>query len=202
MVVKIFTNPTNYSISNLYKKNSQEILIGVENGAYYALENDLILDLVIGDFDSIDRTRKEIVMKQAKKVIEHPIKKDYTDTYLALKEALKYDPDEIVIYGGIGERFDHSYANILLLKLGRVSLVNDTHKIYVLDPGHYIIKNAYKTISFFALEDVTGLKLSGFLYDLDNYDLAMDDPLCISNEGSGEVTFNEGLLLVVESTGK
>ena len=202
MVVKIFTNPTNYSIQKIYKKDAQEILIGVENGAYYALENGLTLDLVIGDFDSIDATHKEYVIKRAKKVVEHPIKKDYTDTYLAVKEALNYNPDEIIIYGGIGERFDHSYANILLLKLGRVSLVNDTHKIYVLDPDHYIIKNAYKTISFFALEDVIGLTLSGFLYDLDNYDLAIDDPLCISNEGSGKVTFKEGLLLVVESTGK
>ena len=201
MVVKIFTNPINYTLENLYEKEDEEILIGVEDGAFHALKHNLNLDLVIGDFDSLDEMKQKVLFHKVKNIIKYPMKKDYTDTYLALKEALKYNPDLVIIYGGIGERFDHTYANLLLLKLGRIVCLTNTQKIYVLDPGEYDIKNHFKTISFFALEDVETLTLKGFLYDLKGYDLAIDDPLCISNEGSGKLSFSAGLLLVVESTG-
>ena len=200
MIVKIFTKPLNYSIDKIYKKDLNEYLIGVEDGAFYAHSQNLELDLVIGDFDSIDKAKLEIVEKHAKKVKQFPIKKDYTDTYLAIKEALKLDVSSIIIYGGIGERFDHSYANILLLKLGPVTIQTDREKIYLLDPGHYEIENAFENISFFALEAVRNLSLYEFSYPLDKYDLDIDDPLCISNKGSGSIRFTKGLLLVIESS--
>lgn len=202
MTVKIFTNPVSYSVDEIYEKSANEILIGVEGGAHAAVISGLELDLVIGDFDSLSKEAKETVINNAKNVVEYPQKKDYTDTYLAVKEALKYTPDEIIIYGGIGNRFDHSFANLLLLKLGPIALMNENHKMYLLDPGKYTIDNSFEFISFFALEDVSGLSLKGFTYPLNDYHLKLDDPLCISNQGSGEVAFDEGLILVIESSDK
>ncbi len=202
MIVKIFTNPLSYTLDTLYQKDSEEVLIGVEDGAYLAVKKGLKLDVVIGDFDSLDQTKITFVKQNAAKTIEYPKKKDYTDTYLAVKAALEYTPDEIQIYGGIGARFDHTYANILLLNLGPIVMLDDSHKVYTLDPGEYTIENRFEYVSLFALEDVKGLSLKGFAYNLDKYDLAMDDPLCISNQGSGTLTFDEGVLLVIESSDK
>ena len=199
MVAKIFTNPVNYNLQIWYEKSEDEILIGVEDGAYYALQQGLNLDYAIGDFDSLEETKKNTVLNRVEKVIKYPSQKDYTDTYLAVKKALEYEAEEIIIYGGIGARFDHSYANLLLLKLGPISMLNDNHKIYLLDPGKYHIEATFNNISFFALEDIKDLNLDGFEYDLKGYDLKIDDPLCISNHGSGEVTFQKGLMLVIES---
>jgi thiamine pyrophosphokinase len=67
----------------------------------------------------------------------------------------------------------------------------------MLDPGEYEIENKFKYISFFAIEDVKDLTIKGFLYELNNIDLSTEDPLCISNELEGSISFKEGLLLVI-----
>jgi thiamine pyrophosphokinase len=104
---------------------------------------------------------------------------------------------DITIYGGLGNRIDHSIANIMLLKLGDIKIVTENEIMYVLDPGTYVINNKYDYISFFAVEDIVGLNLKDFEYELNDYDLSTEDPLCISNKGKGTVSFEEGLLLVI-----
>jgi thiamine pyrophosphokinase len=71
--------------------------------------------------------------------------------------------------------------------------------MYILNKGTYHIDNFKNYISFFAIEDVYGLQLKGFKYSLDNYFLSTSDSLSVSNEGSGDVTFNKGKLLVIMS---
>ncbi|MFW6319470.1 MAG: thiamine diphosphokinase, partial [Bacillota bacterium] len=166
MIVKIFINPINYSIDTLYKKDDNEYLIGVDKGAYHALSSGLTLDYVIGDFDSIEQDELEYIKRHAKTIDKHPVKKDETDSFLAIREALKLNPEKIIVYGGIGNRLDHTYANIQLLKQGDIVFINDMTKMYVLSPGEHHIKNTYKYISFFALEDVKKLSLSNFEYPL------------------------------------
>ena len=61
----------------------------------------------------------------------------------------------------------------------------------------YEIENEFKYISFFAIEDVSNLTLKGFKYELKDIQLSTEDPLCISNENEGRLSFKEGLLLVV-----
>ena len=129
--------------------------------------------------------------------MEYPIKKARTDTFIAVEEALRRGYTDITIYGGLGKRMDHSIANMLLLKLGDIKIVTENEVLYALDPNTYEINNTYEYISFFALEDIVGLTLHGFEYELNNYDLTVDDPLCVSNKGKGTVSFQEGLLLVV-----
>jgi len=199
MRVKIFIGPINYAIDKLYEKEDNECLIAVDKGAYNALKKGLDLDLVLGDFDSVNEAEKAFIDEHAKKVETFKVRKDFTDSYLAIKEALKLDPDEVLVYGGMGGRLDHTYANILLLKLGPITFINETHVMYILDPGTYDIKNHHPYISFFALEDIKALSLKGFSFELDQYDLDIDDPLCVSNQGSGTVSFNEGLMLVIEA---
>ncbi len=197
MIIKIFTGPNNYDISSLYNKEDNEYIIGVDIGAYLLAVSNINIDLSIGDFDSVDNNQFELIKKQSKEVKIFEEKKDYTDTYLALQTALSMDYDEIVIYGGTGGRFDHGFANMNLLKLGKVSIVSNDILMYMLDPGKYEIENKFKYISFFAIEDIKELFLKGFKYEINNIDLSTEDPLCISNEKEGTVSFKEGLLLVV-----
>ena len=199
MVVKIFTNPTNYDLDKLYHAEKDSVLIGVEKGAYYALKHGLELDLAIGDFDSVTEAEKAYIDQKVLLIKNVEKEKNETDLFLAIQEALQYNPDEILIYGGLGERIDHTFANITYLKLGNITLINNTHVIFMLDPGYYKVENQHKYVSFFAIEDVKKLSLTGFKYTLDNYDLNMDDTVCVSNEGHGTVQFKSGLLLVVQS---
>lgn len=193
----IFTGPNNYNIESMYHPRENDFIVGADQGALYLAEHKLDFDLAIGDFDSVDQTMISTINEFAKEIKIFPVKKDYTDTYLAVQEAMKRGYDEIIIYGGIGKRFDHSYANMHLLKLGNITIVTDNEIMYMLNPGTYDIENNYKYISFFAIEDVKGLCLKGFLFDLEQVELIVGDPLCISNQQEGTISFDSGVILVI-----
>ena len=109
------------------------------------------------------------------------------------------DYEMIEIYGGVGGRIDHLLANMNLLKRFDLTFKDNQHYIYTLRKGKHKIENYHRYISFFALEDVYNLSLKGFKYELNNYYLSTSDSLCVSNEGSGELEFSKGKLLVISS---
>ena len=196
MKCKIVTGPDNYDLNNMYKDDGT-YTIGADVGAYLLAKCNIKFDLALGDFDSVTTNELVQIKLFAKEILEYPIKKNSTDTYLAVEEALRRGYDDITIYGGIGKRIDHTLANIMLLKLGDITIVTETEVMYVVDPGTYEIDNEYNFVSFFAEEDVKQLSLKGFDYELDNYDLNVADPLCVSNKGKGTISFTEGSLLVI-----
>jgi len=197
MKCKIVTGPSNYDLNDIFTKEKDDFIIGADQGARMLAENDFHFNLALGDFDSVGKMTVEYIEDYCDEILKYSTSKDYTDTYLAVKEAIKRGYDEIIIYGGIGRRFDHTYANINLLKLGNIKIVTTNEIIYTLDPGEYLIDNDSKYISFFAIEDVQKLSLRDFKYELEETDVDSYNPLCISNEGRGTVSFTEGLLLVV-----
>lgn len=194
MVINIYLPPTSYEI-----KTKADYHIGVEQGAIYAIEQNISLNRVISDFDSTNETDKNKLLAMNITLDVHPSIKDDTDAMLAVKEALKLNPDRIYLYTGIGTRIDHLYANLMLLEKGPITLLNDTTKAYVLKPGRHLIESSLKYVSFYALKPVKNLTLKGFKYPLSNYMLDLGDSRCISNESSGEVFFETGVLLVIES---
>jgi thiamine pyrophosphokinase len=196
MKCKIVTGPKNYDLNKIFSRDNI-YTIGADIGAYILAKNEVKFDLALGDFDSVSPFELDQIKLYSKEILKYPIKKNSTDTYLAVQEALIRGYDDITIYGGIGRRIDHSIANIMLLKLGDIKIVTETEIMYVVDPGTYDINNEYKFVSFFALEDVKQLSLTGFEYELNSYNLNVDDPLCISNKGKGTISFKEGSLLVI-----
>ena len=65
-------------------------------------------DVAIGDFDSLG------YVPQARIVSRHPVKKDKSDLELALDRVASYGFDEVVIYGALGGRLDHTLSNLQL----------------------------------------------------------------------------------------
>lgn len=197
MIVKIFAGPLTYDFNKVYSKDNEEYIVGVDQGALLLLQNNLPIDLAIGDFDSVTSEEFEQIKAFAKETKKYRTRKDYTDLYLAIEHILEMEYHKIIIYGAIGSRFDHSFANLSLLRLGSISIVTEDAMLYALHPGTHRIRNKHKYISFFALEDIFDLTLEGFLYEKKNFELYTDDPLCISNQKEGVVSFSEGLLLVI-----
>lgn len=184
---------TRFNFQNRY-------VIGVDEGAYVALKNNVKLDVAIGDFDSID-PEKLAYIKGKTKVIQLPQEKNETDTMAALK--LCKDATRIIILGGIqGKRIEHFIANLILMEnYPKVEMLDNNSHMYIMDSSFSIKKNDYKFISFFALRE-TRLTLEGFSYPLNNYILKNNDPLTISNELTspmGIVTIKDGRVLVIQS---
>jgi len=197
MIIKIFAGPLDYNISKLYCEDEEEYIVGVDHGALLLLQNNIKIDLAIGDFDSVTETEYKLINEVAIETLKFPAKKNQTDLYLAIDAVSKMDYDKIIVYGGIGGRFDHSFANLRLLKYRGIMIVSKDTVLYILKPGTHHIKNKHKYISFFALEDILDLTISGFKYEKTEFKLIVDDPLGISNEGEGTLYFTNGLLLVI-----
>ncbi len=197
MNVKIITGPIPYDLTALFQKQDGDYIIGVDQGCELLIKNNIYFDLALGDFDSIQNSEIEKINKYAKKILKYPQVKNQTDSMIALEEAIKLQPKSIEMYGGIGKRFDHSYANLLLIMKYDIKIITESVTMYGLKPGKYSISNDFQYISLFALKDVTELSLSGFKYELNNHNLSINDPLCISNEGSGIISFSSGFLLVI-----
>lgn len=184
-------------------------VIGVDYGALTAVNQGLHLNLAIGDFDSVTDLEFEVIKQASSEIIKLSPQKNETDTEVALNVALAKQATEVVIYGALGGRIDHSLANIRLLlqfiKKGiSITLVNQKNILTILSPGQHEIKQPrLPYISFFAVEStVENLTLTGLKYPLKNYTLTQENIRCISNEivdSSFNVSFSSGYLLMIYS---
>ena len=184
-------------------------VIGVDYGALTAVNQGLHLNLAIGDFDSVTDLEFEVIKQASSEIIKLSPQKNETDTEVALNVALAKQATEVVIYGALGGRIDHSLANIRLLlqfiKKGiSITLVDQKNILTILSPGQHKIKQPrLPYISFFAVEStVENLTLTGLKYPLKNYTLTHEDIRCISNEiidSSFNVSFSRGYLLMIYS---
>ena len=206
--------PTEH-IPNLSSIDQPDLWVGVDKGIDILLANNLLPNIVFGDFDSIDQTSLQVVRNENIKKFEYPAEKDDTDLGLAFHWALQQSPDKIVIFGNTGGRMDHTLAGVQLLLRDNtlcsktvVEIVDDSNIISAFVPGEYVIEQekSYKYISFFSMSAcVSDLTLEGFKYPLRNKEIRLGDTLCVSNElilESGHFSFTNGILLMIRSTDK
>lgn len=66
-------------------------------------------DLIVGDFDSSDRPELDV------ETVVLPKEKDDTDTFFAVKEAIRRGFDDFLLLGVFGQRLDHTLGNISIL---------------------------------------------------------------------------------------
>ena len=94
---------------NIIKKD--DFIICADSGYKYASALEIKPDVVLGDFDSYQKDEVE-----CENVKTYPVKKDFTDSEIAVQYALGQGADEIVLLASTGGRIDHALANIYLLK--------------------------------------------------------------------------------------
>lgn len=187
-----------------YYKNyiSDRFIISADSGYQKCANLGITPNLIIGDFDSSP------VPQTAVETIFLPVRKDDTDTFFAVKEAVKRGYNDIVILGGIGSRIDHTYTNILALnfcadKNVNAVMLNRDNRIQILKKGCVFEKNGYEHFSLFALfGDCKGLTTTGTEYNLTDYTLTADCPLAQSNAVKGdkaEIIFKSGKILLIQS---
>jgi thiamine pyrophosphokinase len=186
-----------------------DMIVCADGGAEHVLACNLMPDAVIGDLDSISSSLLEKLEKCNCKIVRYPREKDFTDTQLAVNYALANGADEIILLGCIGERLDHSMANIfLLVKLLRagirhVNIVNEKNSIYITD-GIISLKGSIgDTVSLIPIGgSIKGIYTRGLKYPLKGETIELGNSLGISNvftEPEVEIKFEEGYLLVFKS---
>lgn len=180
---------------------SAALVIAADGGLRYLMEQNIVPDLVVGDFDSLGR------VPEGENVLMHPVEKDDTDTMLAVKLGLARGCCTFLLYGCLGGRPDHAYANYQTLRylagLGaRGYLVGDGWVISAVRNSTLTFPEGLSgTVSVFCPDgEARGVTLKGLYYPLENGTLTSGFPLGVSNHFTGtaaEVSVSEGSLLVM-----
>ena len=81
------------------------------DGAYDYICGKIAPDILLGDFDSITH-EPELA---GAKIVRYPSEKDYSDGYIAMREAIDGGAENVTVYGAFGGRADYAYINLSLL---------------------------------------------------------------------------------------
>ena len=180
---------------------TDNFIIAADGGFDVLLKNSISPDLLLGDFDSIDKVPK------CDNILKFPVEKDYTDTFLAYKEGSKRGYRNFVIYGGTGGRFDHTIANIQTLANiskngGRGFLIGNGTVITTMSNSfiEFPAEMAGKAGVFAFGGDAVGVNISGMKYTAQNINISPYFPLGVSNEfvnTGAKISVENGTLILV-----
>ena len=185
------------------KLNEDDYIVSADGGQKHLAKLGLDADLFIGDFDSssIPQTDSEL--------LKYPVEKDDTDTMLAVKIGISRGCKEFLILGGMGGRFDHTFANIQALcyadkNSAKATLCDEKNQLFVISgKTASIVAHQDEKVSLFSINgESCTVTLQGFYYPLENGKLYSCDPMGVSNflvDNTGEITVKDGTLLVVIS---
>ncbi|HAZ27680.1 TPA: thiamine diphosphokinase [Candidatus Acetothermia bacterium] len=186
-----------------------DYIIAANGGWAKARQRGIHVDIVVGDLDSLTPEDRKTLLESPATVHSYPHDKDWTDLELALDHALSRLPSRIVIFGALGDRLDHTLANVFLLEKGCLAgvsvelvsahetawLVNDVHEIPSVQLGD--------RVSLLAITDRAEVKTSGLRYALNGEFLYRTSSHGISNEVIAlpvQIEVKHGALLVVHAS--
>lgn len=183
---------------------SGSFVICADSGYKYAEKLEIVPDMIMGDFDSYTDELPENT-----EIYRSIPEKDDTDTMLAVKTALSRGFTEIALYGALGKRFDHAFANIQTLLYAyengcTMRIIDSDNEITVQGMGgKYYNKRDGWYFSIFAMTDTAVIgEYSGVKYPLENYVLKSSFPIGVSNEITADNAFlriDSGIALIVRS---
>ena len=192
------------------KTVNAEYIIAADSGLKYIDELGLVPDMILGDYDSVEDGLLD--KYNSTDIKTYPREKDYTDTHIAIINALKAGASEIYILGAIGTRMDHTFTNICNMKVALdcdvPCFIYDRHnKVYIVNDQMREVKLSKKEqygdyVSIVPLSEEAVISLTGFKYTLDDYVLHQGLSICQSNEIKEDeaiIKINKGLLIVFET---
>ena len=183
----------------------RDFIIAADGGYKHLKNANISPDVLIGDFDSIDK----IPQLTGTEIVRHPVEKDDTDMYLAYKLGVEKGFREFVIYGGVGGREDHTFANYCLLldaknENNNIILIGNKRKTFVIKNEKITLESAAgKCLSVFAFgSDAYGVSICGLKYAAENITLSAAYPLGVSNSfvenKHASISVENGALLIMQ----
>ena len=180
----------------------EDLVIAVDGGYDTCRKYDIVPDLIMGDFDSVQESDMPQIAKIAKIAPDHvvvlPTEKDDTDMLAAIRIGLLEGCQEFRIYGGMGGRLEHTLANLQCL-------------IYLKQCSAFVMQNetvwfkpeAKGFLSLFSIgEKASGVTIRNLKYEMQDGEITNSFPIGISNEFIGKrssVTVEQGMLAVILS---
>ncbi len=181
-----------------------DLVICADGGYVHAEKLKIIPDIITGDFDSYTGELPECT-----EIYRSVPEKDDTDTMLALKIAIERNCTHVRLYGALGGRFDHAFANIQTLIYAhehgcKMEITDRDNIITVQGTGTELYKkyDGWYFSVFSLTEKLHIEKMAGVKYPLEDYTLVQGFPLGVSNEiisDNAVVSVKNGIALIVRS---
>jgi thiamine pyrophosphokinase len=186
------------------------VIIAADGGGRHCRALGLEPDILIGDFDSLPSAEVEALERSGAEVIRYPPEKDSTDLELAIDLALARGLNDLIVVGAIGDRWDQSLANFLLLAVktpvnGRLLYLDGLQEARLVRSGETLrIEGAPgDTVSLIPLAgDAEGLTTRGLAYLLQDERLVYGSTRGVSNvlqATRAEVSVGSGRLVCLVS---
>lgn len=170
-----------------YFKKDEFTLIAIDGGYEYCIQNQIVPDILVGDFDTFPENKVGPVNQI---IMLNPIKDD-TDTFYIIKKLINEGYEEFYIFGCLGGKLDHTIANIQILRY----LTNMHKKAYLFEKDKVLFSLSDESISFsdkargfisiFSLSNSACTTIKGLKYNVTKFKIDNDIPIGISNEFIG-----------------
>ncbi len=186
------------------RPEGEDIVIAADSGYESAVKMGVKVDLLIGDFDSL----KGGLPKDVPEILQVPVKKDLTDTQLAVEKAVEMGACEIFIIGSTSGRLDHTLSTLAILenlweRHKRGYIISGQNRVsYIKNTNHIVLRSDYKYFSLIATDVAKGVSIEGAIYPLKNKTLDRKLQYAVSNQIEGNaalVTVKKGGLFIIES---
>lgn len=168
--------------NELFSPLEDDFVIAADGGYMHLKNSNIPVDLLIGDFDSLD------IIPDVPRIIKLKKEKDDTDLFAAISQGLKQGYKIFHIYGGTGGRFEHTLANIQLVAFlsqnnARGYLFgNDYTLTAITNTIVYFDELATGYLSVFSHTDKSfGVTIKGLKYPLNEAEITNTFSLGISN---------------------
>jgi len=186
--------------------NADDVVIAANGGTRHCQELNIKPTIVIGDLDSLKKSEIITLKEDGAQIITHPQRKDETDLELALLHAQKLDVDEVIIFAALGNRWDMTLANILLLTHAQltkqtITITDGRQELHLLYEMSEITLYGLPgdVVSLLPLRgDAHGVTTQGLEYPLQKGTLQFGSTRGVSNvmrEERVTVSLDKGLLL-------
>lgn len=150
--------------NSIYKEG--DYIIGVDSGCQFLYNNNIMPNLILGDFDSIEKSLFNYYKNQNIPIKIFPVIKNKTDGELGLIEGYKIANEVLIIGASSLSETDHFLCNIFLLTCyPGATIVLEKEWISILEKDKYVVNNKKgNLISLLPLRS-THLILKGFEYN-------------------------------------
>ena len=187
-----------------------DLIIAADGGSIHCENLGIIPKLIIGDLDSIPKNYLDKWIDQKIKIVQHERDKNQTDLELALMFAQKFTSRKTLILGGLGNRWDHSIANLLLaskenFRQMNIEFYSDGDWFFIVSDKIEFTGSPGQTVSILPLGgDANSISTTGLKWSLENETLSYGSSRGVSNLISSEnvkVSVKEGVLLIIKNKG-
>lgn len=202
--------PINYPFLRRELAKGYTLLVALDGGGQPLYDLGYLPDVVLGDFDSLEPQYQEYFTGQGVRLLTYRRDKDWTDLEIGMELAAEQAMTELLIFGGLGGRLDHTLANLSLLykaKLNKTKmlLVGQEQLVTMLAPGERVTINPFTGGHFSLLpysSALSGVMVTGAQYPLHAATIELGSTRGVHNEfltTPVEVGIQTGyMLLVVE----